>query len=262
MGTAALFNNPTGVALSADASSLLVADKNNNKVRIITLATGEVRTLAGGGATGALAGSALANGIGSNALFGSNGVWNLAFSPAFTLVLVVDGANHAVRAITKNGVVSTLAGGGATGSASGLVDGVGTSALLLNPRAVAVDPVSGLAYLMENTRLRSITPDGTTRTMAGGGAGDGIGSNANLNNCCSNGPTVCCSMALGPDGNLYAHNAYYGGTRKIVPTAVFNASLNAYFASVTTITTSPAQVTATGVAISASGIMYNAEGYD
>jgi DNA-binding beta-propeller fold protein YncE len=102
VGSAALFNAPTGVALSGDASLLFVCDRGNHKIRAIALATREVTTLAGGGASGVASGTALANGAGTAALF--NAPWNLAFSPALNLLLVADSANNAVRAITKNGV--------------------------------------------------------------------------------------------------------------------------------------------------------------
>jgi DNA-binding beta-propeller fold protein YncE len=173
VGSAALFNAPTGVALSADASILFVADRGNHNIRAIDLASNAVTTLAGGGASGAAAGSALANGAGEVALF--NLPWNLAFSPAFNLVLVADSANNAVRAITKNGVVSTLVGGGTTGFTAGTADGVGTNALLTNPVALAVEPITGVAYLMERARLRGIFPNRTTWLIAGGAAAvDGV----------------------------------------------------------------------------------------
>ena len=132
-GTSALFSAPSGVALHADGSLLFVADRGNNKIRAVRLANGEVWTLAGGGASGAAGGSALANGVGTAALF--SGPWNLAFSAAYNLVLVADSGNHAVRAVTQNGLVSTLAGGGATGVAPGTTDGTGTSALFNTPVA-------------------------------------------------------------------------------------------------------------------------------
>ena len=215
IGSAALFNAPSGVAVSSDASLLFVADKGNHKIRAVRLATGEVWTLAGGGASGVASGSALANGMGSAALF--NTPHNLAFSAAFSFILVADGQNHAVRCVTQRGVVTTLAGGGATGTASGTTDGTGTAALFNAPRALAIDPVSGTAFVMENARLRGLLPDGTTWFIAGGagGAPDGVGAAAGFA-CCSNGPVVCCSMILAPDGNLYMLGAYYGQFRKAV----------------------------------------------
>jgi DNA-binding beta-propeller fold protein YncE len=184
-GTAALFSAPSGVALHADGSLLFVADRGNHKIRAIALATQEVWTLAGGGASGTASGAA--NGIGSAALFLSP--WNLAFSPAFNFILVPD-SNHAVRCVTLRGVVTTLAGGGATGTLAGAADGAGTAALFTDPRAIAIDPESGVAYVLERTRLRGLWPNGTTWFIAGGAAGgltDGVGAAASMNGC-SNSP--------------------------------------------------------------------------
>jgi sugar lactone lactonase YvrE len=47
VGPAARFSDPSGVALSTDGSTALVADFSNNAIRANTLATGAVMTLAG-----------------------------------------------------------------------------------------------------------------------------------------------------------------------------------------------------------------------
>ena len=49
VGTAAAFNQPTGLALSADNSILYIADLANHRVRKLELTTGRVSTLAGSG---------------------------------------------------------------------------------------------------------------------------------------------------------------------------------------------------------------------
>ena len=52
LGTAALFRNPAGVAITQDGIYVVVADQDNNKLRLIELATGAVTTLAGSGTEG------------------------------------------------------------------------------------------------------------------------------------------------------------------------------------------------------------------
>ena len=47
VGDAAQFYSPSGIAISPDGSALFVADCNNNKIRRVEVATGEVRTTAG-----------------------------------------------------------------------------------------------------------------------------------------------------------------------------------------------------------------------
>ena len=63
VGSNALFMNPNGVAFEA-GGTVLVADSNGNRVRRVWL-NGTVTTLVGGGATGALAGSADGSGTGA-----------------------------------------------------------------------------------------------------------------------------------------------------------------------------------------------------
>ena len=114
-GSAALFRYPTGVA--AAAGTVFVADKNNNLIRAIVVASGAVTTLAGGNGTTQ---SGSANGVGTAATF--NLPLGVAADAAGT-VFVADSGNHLIRAIVvATGVVATLAGGGsAGGTAAGRV---------------------------------------------------------------------------------------------------------------------------------------------
>ena len=100
-GTDARFNRPTGIASDA-SGNLYVADAGNNTIRTVTPA-GLVNTLAG------LAGSEGTNdGVGSDARF--NDPEGLAVDPEDN-VYVADTGNAAVRMITPDGVVSTIATG-------------------------------------------------------------------------------------------------------------------------------------------------------
>jgi len=96
-------------------------------------------------------------------------------------VLVADGGNHVVRKISRDGVVSTLAGSAGN---YGDADGAGTAARFRNPVATAVD-ASGNVYVVDSSSnlIRKITPDGMVSTFAGslsesGGYADGTGSAA------------------------------------------------------------------------------------
>ena len=55
-------------------------------------------------------------------------------------------------------MVTTVAGGGSTGSASGSSDGTGTSALLNYPYGVSVDSSSSFLYLADtdNHKIRRV----------------------------------------------------------------------------------------------------------
>ena len=94
-------------------------------------------------------------------------------------VFVADRANHLVRKISRDGVVSTLAGSPGNYGDS---DGTSGTASFRDPVATAVD-TSGNVYVAEaasSNLIRKITPDGMVSTFAGsssesGGYADGAG---------------------------------------------------------------------------------------
>ena len=192
-GSAARLNAPNGVAVDG-AGNIYVADRGNHAIRKIT-ADGAVTTLAG------LAGSSgTTNGSGSAARFNTptgvavDGLGN---------VYVADFGNHAIRKITSDGVVTTLAG---TAGTSGSKDGTGSAALFFNPYGVAVDS-AGNVFVADygNDTIRKITSSGVVTTL-GGYAGyietaDGSGSAARFSS-----PT---GVAVDSSGNLYV--ADFGG---------------------------------------------------
>ena len=155
-GAAATFSSPYGVALDS-AGTLYVADWGNQKVRKVTLG-GAVSTLAGTGAMGA------ANGAGAAATF--NGLTGVAVDAAGN-VLVADRDNHLIRRVSPGGVVSTLAGSGAAGSANG----AGAGSAFNKPFGVAVDAGGNCIVADQlNNLVRRITPGGVVSTLAGSGA--------------------------------------------------------------------------------------------
>jgi len=107
-GTAASFNYPFGVAVDG-SGNVYVGDYENHLIRKITSA-GEVTTLAGSGSSGS------ANGTGTAASFSSP--YDVAVDGSGN-VYVADYYNHLIRKITSDGVVTTLAGSGSSGSANG-----------------------------------------------------------------------------------------------------------------------------------------------
>ncbi|GAC1313818.1 MAG: hypothetical protein NVSMB24_37610 [Mucilaginibacter sp.] len=143
-GIAASFNQPQALAVDS-AGNLYIADMGNNLVRKIT-AQGVVTTLAGSGSAGS------ANGTGTAASF--NGPAGIAVD-AIGNVYVGDSNNNLVRKITKDGVVTTLAGSGTAGKANGPL----SSATFNGPQGIAVDTY-GRLYVADtgNSLIRRITP--------------------------------------------------------------------------------------------------------
>ena len=133
-GTAALFNGPKGVA--ADSSgNIYVADNVNNAIRKIS-STGDVTTLAG--STAGTAGTT--DGTGTAARF--NKPYALTIDDSGNLY-TTDSGNNTIRKITQSGVVTTVVGSTALGSA----DGTGTSATLNDPRGIAFDSTKKVIYV-------------------------------------------------------------------------------------------------------------------
>ena len=126
------------LALGACAPVSVISPATTAKVAVVS-------TLAGGGTAG------FADDTGTKARF------RLPIGVAVDtsgIVYVADTDNHRIRKITKDGVVSTLAG---TGEA-GFADGTGTKAIFNAPMGVAVDK-DGNVYVadQENHRIRKIT---------------------------------------------------------------------------------------------------------
>jgi len=166
-GAEALFNRPTGIALDRH-KNLTVSDNFSHVVRTVA-ADGTVRTLAGKAGT-----QGFADGKGAAALF--SGPAGLA-RDACGDVFVADAGNHAIRKISPDGNVTTLAGaGGSAGSAGG----VGSQARFSSPSDVAVDG-DGNLFVADcgNHLIRRVTVKGEVTTLAGGadtaGSDDGFG---------------------------------------------------------------------------------------
>lgn len=158
----ARFGSPHGIALDA-AGNFYFSDNQNHGVRKMT-PEGIVSTLAGvANSPGAV------DGVGTAARF--NRPVGLAVDRANN-VYVADFENHAIRKITPQGVVSTLAGSlGRAGNA----DGTGASAQFNTPSGLAMDADDNL-YVADrgNHTIRKVTPAGVVTTVAGraGSAGN------------------------------------------------------------------------------------------
>jgi sugar lactone lactonase YvrE len=190
------FADPYGVVVDGKGN-VIVADGGDNN-RIVVLAPDGSRHVLAGGAEG------FRDGAGAQAAF--NTPSGLALDRQGNLY-VADTANHAIRKITTNGTVSTLAGSGIAGSA----DGKGALAQFNGPVGVAVD-AEGVVYVADtyNDRIRRIAPDGTVTTLAGGtlpGFVDGKGEAAQFDT-----PT---GIAVNKDGVVFVADARNQALRRV-----------------------------------------------
>ena len=163
-GTAwnARFNNPQGMATDA-SGNVYVADQGNHAIRRIA-SNRAVSTVAGsftgsgaagfsGSADGAAKTTARFNKPADVAVDASGNIY------------VADSGNHAIRKISTNGTVTTLAG--AMGAA-GNTNATGSSARFRSPQGIAVDG-NGTVYVADtgNQVIRRITANGAVSTFAG-----------------------------------------------------------------------------------------------
>lgn len=132
-GTAALFNQPYGIAVDS-SGNVYAGDYHNNLIRKIT-SGGLVSTLAGSGTAGYV------DGQGAAAEF--DGPCGVAVNSSGT-IYAADSINNMIREITPGGLVSTLAGGGPCCA----VNGTGTNASFSSPGGVAVD-LQGTVYVAD-----------------------------------------------------------------------------------------------------------------
>jgi sugar lactone lactonase YvrE len=158
-GAMAFFNSPLGVALDA-TGNVYVADTRNRVIRKVTPG-GVVTTVAGRpGDIGS------ADGSSSVAQF-TNPV-AITIDPSGTLY-IVDG--NAIRTISPAGVVTTVAGSQAAGSA----DGTGAAAQFNGPTQIALG-TGGSLYVSDtlNNEIRKITATGVVTTIAGLAGVEGV----------------------------------------------------------------------------------------
>jgi sugar lactone lactonase YvrE len=202
-GLAARFRIPLGVAVDS-TGNVYVADQFNSTIRKVTPA-GIVTTLAG---TPGRPGS----GDGAGPAVRFNFPTGVAVDSAGN-VYVADQLNNTIRKITTDGVVTTLAGTLAGGSA----DGTGAAASFSFPTDVAVDG-AGNVYVADqfNNTLRKVTAAGVVTTLAGtagmSGTADGTGPAARFNS-----PT---GVAVDSTGNVYVADQNNYTLRKVTAAGV------------------------------------------
>ena len=171
-GGNARFAKPRGITADG-AGKLYVADSDNDRIRVIDEATGQVTTLAGQG-------YGSSDGVGAGANFA--GPMAVATDGAGNLY-VADGWGSTIRkVVVATATVTTLAG---AAGGDGLVDGRGAAALFTRPHGIAVDGKTLYVADKQSNVVRKVdlaTNDVTTLAGSGQqGAADGVGPAAQLN---------------------------------------------------------------------------------
>jgi hypothetical protein len=176
-------------------------------------ASGIITTVAGGGNP--------ADGVGDGGPATSarlNGPVGITLDARGNLFIAEFGGHH-VRMVTPAGTITTVAGTGKAGFAGD--GGPATAAQLDSPKGLAVDD-AGHLYIADtgNHRVRMIGPDGTIKTVAGGGSpADGLGdgglaTDARLN--------TLSRLALDGAGNLFIPDGNDRRIRRVGPAGIIS----------------------------------------
>ena len=200
----AQLNGPWGIA--ADISgNVYFADTWNSKIRKVS-SNGIITTIAGGGDGSSGGGDAT-----SATLYNPRGV-SVDISGN---VYIADTGNNKIRMVTRNGIITTIAGGGDGSDAD---SDVAINVQLNSPTGVSVD-ISGNVYIADyvNHKIRMVTSRGIITTFAGTGApgisGDGeTATSATLYY--PNGVSVDVS------GNVYIADTANNKIRKVTSTGI------------------------------------------
>jgi DNA-binding beta-propeller fold protein YncE len=220
-GIAGRMSGTNQIVVSPDGERVYFADRNNNRIRFVTVATGTTGYLTGAGGkngdaltrNGYREGSScpdqFALGVAGCAYFNRpNGI---AISPDGSTLYVADTQNNRIRTVNvATGATTLLAGSGA----QGLTDGIRTGAKFRTPWAIELSADGTTLYVADrdNHAIRAVTvATGRVTTLTGNGlAGyrNGAFADARLN--------LPEYVALGPDANtLFVSEAGTNRIRKL-----------------------------------------------
>ena len=126
---------------------------------------------------------------------------------------IADFDNHRIRRVSRDGIITTVAGNGSGGySGDG---GPATEASLLWPLGMTIGPDESLHIVAEgNRRVRRVSRDGIITTVAGNGSEGYSGDGGPATQAAFSGMH---SVAIAPDGTLYIADTWNCRVRRVGP---------------------------------------------
>jgi len=204
---------PIGGAADA-AGNLFLSDSNNQRIRLVSAATGNISTVAGSG----IAGFGGDGGQATAALLDTPVDVKLDGAGNF---YIVDSSNHTIRMVNAaTGIIWTVAGIGGKSGYSG-DGGPATQAHLAYPSGIAFDGDHTL-YISDtgNNAIRKVNlSTGIITTVAGNGTAGSSGDGGPATSAQLNYPW---GITLGGDGSLYIADLSNNRVRKVNPAGVIS----------------------------------------
>jgi cysteine-rich repeat protein len=170
---------------------IFIADTANHRIRRVT-SQGRIDTVVGNGQAGREGDGGLAVAARLKLPYGVT-------TDGLGRIYIADRGNNKVRRVSVDGIISTIAGTGASGFQGD--GGPALLAILFSPTGLWIDDSSQL-YIAdsENHRVRRVNSAGTIETVAGNGIGDYAGDGALARNASLQLPS---RIAVGSDQQLY-----------------------------------------------------------
>jgi sugar lactone lactonase YvrE len=132
-------------------------------------------------------------------------------------LFIADSANHAIRKVDVNGIITTVAGVGGKIGDSG-EGGPGTQARIFGPKGIIFDRQGNLIITDSgNDKIKKLDPAGVITTIAGTGSPGGAGDGGPATKAQLDEPRT---LALGLDGTLYVTEPRAHRVRRIDPSGL------------------------------------------
>ena len=260
LATSAILKYPGGIALD-NFGNIYVADSKNDRIRKITVSTGIITTVAGGGVGGSRA--ALDNVAATSTTLSSPE--DVAVD-TYGNIYIADRLNHRVRKVTAStGIITAIAGNG-NWDAEPTLPALGVAATIssfVSPSGVTVDTSGNVFYTDFYFRsVYKITVSTGLLTLVAGGNnwhygynGDNIQATTAL----LRRPTY---ITLDTLGNIYFTDRFNGRIRKVtVSTGIITNVVGGGVGKNNTKNATSIMLDSGGIAVDAAGSIYFSDGY-